>query len=132
MNILLWVLQILLALHTVMGAVWKLFNSAEQTMPSLTAIPDGVWLAMSAFELLCSVGLILPAFNKSLSVLAPLAAACIAVEMLLFSGLHLYSGDANFGPVIYWLVVAAISTFIAHGRFVLQPFGRATETTTVL
>ena len=62
MNILLWVLQILLALHTVMGAVWKFSNSAEQTVPSLKAIPHGVWLAMSVFELLCSLGLILPAF----------------------------------------------------------------------
>jgi hypothetical protein len=42
MNILLWILQILLALHTAMGAVWKFSHSAEQTMPSLKAIPHGV------------------------------------------------------------------------------------------
>ena len=122
MNILLWVLQILLALHTIIGAVWKFSHSAEQTMPSLKAIPHGVWLAMSVFELLCSLGLILPAFNKPLAILAPIAAACIAAEMLLFSGLHIYSGDANYGPMIYWLVVAAICAFIAYGRFVLKPF----------
>jgi hypothetical protein len=122
MNILLWVLQILLALHTVMGAVWKFSHSAEQTMPSLKAIPHGVWLAMSVFELLCSLALILPAFNKPLAILAPIAAACIAAEMLLFSGLHIYSGDANYGPMIYWLVVAALCAFVAYGRFVLKPF----------
>ena len=121
MNILLWVLQILLALHTVMGAVWKFSHSAEQTMPSLKAIPHGVWLAMSIFELLCSLGLILPAFSKPLAILAPIAAACIAAEMLLFAGLHIYSRDTNYGPVIYWLVVAAICAFIAYGRFVLKP-----------
>ena len=120
MSLLLWVLQILLALHTVMGAVWKFFNS-EQTVPSLKAIPHGVWLGMSFFELLCSVCLILPAFNKRLGILAPIAAACIAAEMLLFSGLHIYSGDANYGPMIYWLVVAAISAFIAYGRFAINP-----------
>lgn len=43
------------------------------------------------------------------------------VEMLLFCGLHLYSGDTNYGHIIYWLVVAAISAFIAYGRFVLKP-----------
>jgi DoxX-like family len=122
MNILLWVLQILLALHTIIGAVWKFSHSAEQTMPSLKAIPHGVWLAMSVFELLCSLGLILPAFYKPLAILAPIAAACIAAEMLLFCGLHVYSGDANYGPMIYWLVVAAICAFIAYGRFVLKPF----------
>jgi hypothetical protein len=121
MNILLWVLQILLALHTVIGAVWKFSNSAEQTMPSLAVIPHEVWLAMSVLELLCSLGLILPAFNKRLAILAPIAATCIAAEMLLFSGVHIYSGDANYGPMIYWLVVAAICTFIAYGRFVLKP-----------
>ena len=121
MNILLWVLQILLALHTTMGAVWK-FSNSEQTVPSLKAIPHGVWLAMSVVELLCSLSLIVPAFNQSLAILAPIAAACIAAEMLLFCGLHIYSGDANYNPMIYWLVVAAICAFIAYGRFVLKPF----------
>lgn len=54
MNIFLWVLQILLALHTAIGAVWK-FSNPAQTVPSLSAIPNGVWLAMSVVELLCAV-----------------------------------------------------------------------------
>ena len=120
MNILLWVLQILLALHTVVGAVWK-FSNSEQAVPSLKAIPHEVWLAMSVFELLCSLALILPALYKPLAILAPIAATCIAAEMLLFSGVHIYSGDANYRPMIYWLVVAAICAFIAYGRFVLKP-----------
>ena len=119
MNILLWVLQILLALHTAVGAVWK-FSNPAQSIPSLKAIPHGIWLAMSVLELFCSLGLILPAFNKSWAVLAPVAAACVAAEMLLFCGLHIYSGEANGNPMIYWLVVAAICAFIAYGRLVLR------------
>lgn len=121
MNIFLWVLQILLSLHTVMGAIWK-FSNSEQTVPSLHAIPHGVWLGMSVIELLCSLALILPAFNKRLGILAPIAAACIAVEMLFFCSVHIYSGDANYSPMIYWLVVAVICAFISYGRFVLKPF----------
>jgi hypothetical protein len=121
MNILLWVLQVLLAVHTTIGAVWKFSNSAEQTMPSLGAIPNAAWLAMSVIELLCALGLILPAFNKSLGVLAPIAAILIAAEMLLFCVLHISSGESNYGPMIYWLVVTAICAFIAYGRFVLKP-----------
>ena len=121
MNILLWIFQILLALHTAIGAVWK-FSNAEQAVPSLKAIPHGVWLAMSVFELLCSLALILPAINKPLAILAPIAAACIAAEMLVFCGVHLLSGDPNHGPMVYWLVVAAFCAFIAYGRFVLKPF----------
>ena len=115
-NIRLWALQVLLALHTLIGAVWKLSNS-EQTLPSLSAIPHGVWLALSGLEMLCSLGLVLPALSESLRILAPVAAVGIAAEMLLLSGVHVHSGDAEYGPVMYWLVVAAVGAFIAYGRF---------------
>jgi hypothetical protein len=121
MNIVLWVLQVLLALHTVMGAVWK-FSNSEQTVPSLKAIPHGAWLALSGLELLCAVALILPAFSGRLAILAPIAAGCIAAIMLLFCALHLYSREANHGEMIYWLVVAAVCLFIVYGRLVLKPF----------
>lgn len=120
MNVLLWVLQILLALHTAVGAVWKWFNS-EDTMPSLGAIPHGVWLGMSVLELLCVVALIVPAFSKRLAILAPIGAAFVAAEMLLFTAVHLASGSTSIGPVIYWLVVAAVCAFIIYGRLVLKP-----------
>ena len=123
MNILLWILQILLSLHTIIGAVWK-FSNPGQTVESLNVIPYGVWLVIIVIELMCSLGLILAAFNKTLGKLVPVAAVCIAVEMLFFSGLHVYSGDANYNPMIYWLVVAAISMFIAYGRIVLKPIQR--------
>jgi hypothetical protein len=119
-NIFLWVVQVLLALHTVMGAVWKFSNSA-QAVPSLKAIPHGAWLAMSVLELLCAVGLVLPALSQRLAILAPVAAACIAAEMVLFCGLHVVSGNAFNGQVIYWIVVAAICVFLAYGRLVLKP-----------
>ena len=114
MNNLLWVLQGLLALHTSIGAVWKYSNS-EQAVPSLSAIPHGAWLSLGVVELLCAVGLILPAFNKSLSALAPIAAVCIAAEMLLFCSLHIRSGGEEHGPLVYWLVVAGLCAFVAYG-----------------
>jgi hypothetical protein len=123
-NVLLWVLQVLLALHTAIGAVWKWSNSAGHTMPSLAAIPNGVWLSMSVVELLCVVALIIPAFNKRLAILAPIAAAIVGAEMLLFSEVHLASGATGMGPVIYWLIVAFISAFIIYGRLVLKPIRR--------
>ena len=82
----------------------------------MQAIPHGVWLGLSVLEILCSVALILPAFNKRLTRLAPIAAAAIALEMLSFTGLHLASGDPDKGPIIYWLVVAVFCAVIALGR----------------
>lgn len=76
---------------------------------------------MSGVELLLALGLILPAFHKPLTKLAPIAATGVAGEMLLFSVVHLSSGAADHGPMIYWLVVAALCGFIAYGRFVLRP-----------
>jgi uncharacterized membrane protein len=121
MNIFLWILQVLLALHTVAGAIWKFLNS-EQTVPSLNAIPHSVWLGIGVFELFCSVALILPAISRRWGPAAPMAALCIAAIMLLYCGLHLRSGEPNHGEMIYWLVVAAVCGFIAYGRCVLKPF----------
>jgi hypothetical protein len=116
MNIILWVLQALLAFHTAMGAVWK-FSHSEQAVPSLKAIPHAVWLGLSGVELLCAVGLLLPAVMKNFGISAPVSAVIIAAEMLLFCGLYLASGETEHGQMIYWLGVAAFCAFIAYGRF---------------
>ncbi len=120
MNLLLWALQLMLALHTAIGAVWK-FSNPSSTVPSLAALPQGFWQFLSVFELFCVVGLVLPAFYRPLAFLAPLAALGIAAEMLLYCGVSLSSGQATAGNIVYWLVVAAVGAFIAWGRFVLKP-----------
>ncbi len=61
-HVFLWILQILLAMHTVMGAVWKLSNS-EQTVAALNVLPHSVWLGLSFFELLCALLLVVPLFR---------------------------------------------------------------------
>ncbi len=120
MNILLWILQGLLAAHTLMGAIWK-FSTPAQNLPSLAAIPPPAWLGLSLAELLCVVGLILPAFGERFA-LAPLfAAGFVALEMLLYCGLHLASGDNGHGQLVYWLVVASLCGFIIYGRASLAP-----------
>lgn len=121
MNILLWALQSLLAIHTVIGAIWKFSHSAEQTMPSLKAIPNGVWQGMGILEILLGICLILPAIYKPAAPVIPIAALFIIVEMLIFSGLHLTSSETGYAPIIYWLAVVAVCSFIAYGRLKLGP-----------
>jgi hypothetical protein len=121
MNILLWVLQILLALHTAFGAVWKFNHSAEQTMASLRAIPRRAWLGMSAAEFLAAAGLVVAGASSSLGLLAPVAASAVVAEMIVFCGLHVRSGARDPGPMIYWLAVAALASFVAAGRLFLEP-----------
>lgn len=121
MNMLLWILQVALALHTVAGAAFKFSRSPEQTMSSFKVIPPGAWVAMMVLELLCALIFVAPVFSKRLGALVPVAAAYIIVEMLLFSVLHVRSGPASYGPVGYWLTVAAVCAFIAYGRVALRP-----------
>jgi hypothetical protein len=121
MNNILWLFQILLALHTAVGAVWK-FSNSEQMVPSLSAIPHGLWLAMSVIELAFSVDLVLPALIPRLGLLVPIAAGAIAVEMLAFCAVNLQSVEPNQGQLLYWIVVAGFCGFIVYGRLVLAPF----------
>lgn len=120
MNILLWILQVMLALHTAIGAGWKLFNS-EQTIPTLSAIPHGVWMVLIPFELICAIGLVVPALAPSLGWLVPLAALGIAIEMLVFSGVHLRADAGGNSQMTYWLVVAALCAMVAVGRWMISP-----------
>jgi hypothetical protein len=120
MNVLLWVLQLALALHTAAGAMFKLAKS-EQTVPSLHALPHAVWTGMAVVDALCVLALIVPVFRRRLGVLAPVAAVFIAAEMLLITGVHFASGAGANEQVTYWLVVAAVCAFIAYGRFALRP-----------
>jgi hypothetical protein len=122
-NVFLGFLQVFLALHTAVGAIWESSNS-EQSMPSLAAIPHGVWTSMVALDFVCAIALVAPLFEKRAAIAAPIAAAIVALEMLYFSGMHLASGSTSLGPVIYWLVVAAVAAFIAYGRLVLKPIRR--------
>jgi hypothetical protein len=78
-------------------------------------------MTMGVLELVIAVCLILPAIYKPLAILTPIAAICIAVEMLAFTALHISSGNGSFGPIVYWLVVAALSAFVAYGRLVPRP-----------
>jgi DoxX-like family len=119
-NIALWTLQVLLALHTLIGAGWKTMNT-EQSVPSLAAIPHSVWIALIGFEALCALGLVIPALLPSLSVLVPIAAAGIALEMLGFVWVHQQSGVGSPGELAYWLGVVVICGLIAVGRIWLAP-----------
>ena len=121
MNIFLWILQIFLALHTVIGAIWK-FSNPSATTGTLSSIPHSVWILFSIVEFLAAVGLVLPAIKKSLGVSVPVAAFIVLAEMLLFSVINLTSGNVAYSEIAYWMVVAVIAGFIAIGRLKLKPF----------
>lgn len=118
MNIFLSILQVLLAIHTIIGALWK-WSNPEQTIPSLNVLPHGLWVTLSVLEIAAALLLLWPIMAKHRNSLVPWACLFIIAEMLLYIMVHIMSGDQNFGPVFYWLTVIAICALLAYGRWKL-------------
>jgi uncharacterized membrane protein YphA (DoxX/SURF4 family) len=121
MNILLWVLQILAALMYAASGVMKvfMFEKISHDVPSFGALPREVWRALGILELVCVVGLIVPAAFHWQAQLTILAAAVLAVESLVFVWVHVkYQEKAS---VIMVGVLGLLMAFIVYGRIVLSP-----------
>ena len=96
-----------------------MFAKVSQQVASNKALPREIWMCIGIFELLCAVGLVIPAATRKSPILIPIAAACLAVEGVLVAGLH-YS-YAEYSPLTFSLALAALAAFVAYGRFVLKP-----------
>ncbi len=124
MNVLLWILQIALALFCLAGGQYKLFHFDElATMPQIGTLSRGGWGAIGSFEILCAILLIVPAAAKRMSVLTPLAAAALALEATVLAVLfaqHSLALTAT-NPLVYVVVMGLVATLVAYGRFTLRP-----------
>src|SRR5262245_60464715 len=121
MNILLWVLQGLAALVYGASGVMKvfMFDKVSQDVPSFGALPRRVWTILGIVELVCMVGLIVPAAFHWQPWLTVLAAAVLAIESLVFIGVHVKYHEIP--PIIMSGVLGLLMAFIAYGRMVLKP-----------
>ena len=121
MNILLWVLQILAALIYGASGVMKvfMFDKVSGDVPSFGALPREAWIALGILELACVVGLIVPAAFHWQPTLTVMAAAALAIESLVFVGVHVKNRET--GAIIMSRVLGLLMAFIAYGRLVLKP-----------
>lgn len=121
MNILLWVLQILGAFVYGASGVMKvfMFDKVSGDVPSFGALPRKVWTLLGVIELVCTIGLIVPSALHWRPVLTVVAAGILALESLVFIGVHVKYREI--APIIMSVVLGLLMTFIAYGRFVLQP-----------
>jgi uncharacterized membrane protein YphA (DoxX/SURF4 family) len=90
MNIFLWVLQVLAALLYGSSGIMKvfMFDKISEQVPSFGALPRKAWMALGTVELVCTVGLIVPAALHWQPPLKVLAAIVLALESLVFVGVH--------------------------------------------
>jgi uncharacterized membrane protein YphA (DoxX/SURF4 family) len=121
MNILLWVLQVLVALMYGASGAMKvfMFDKISADVPSFGALPRPAWTTLGILELVCAVGLIAPAALHWQPQLTVLAATVLAIESLVFIGVHVKYREKT--PMIMSGVLGLVMAFIAYGRIVLQP-----------
>jgi len=124
MNVVLWVLQLALAVLSLAGGAYKVFMFDElANMPAMSALSRGGWGALGVFEMLCAVLLIVPAATKWRPVLTPLAAAALALESLALATLyaqHSLQLTAT-NPLVWVVVMGLMAVFVAYGRYALRP-----------
>lgn len=124
MNILLWVLQVALALFCLAGGAYKIFQYEELAkVPAAAPLSRGGWGAIGVFEMSCAVLLVVPAAAKWMPVLTPLAAAALALESLVLGLLFArYSLKLTAGNPLVWVVgMGLAAAFVAYGRYALRP-----------
>jgi DoxX-like protein len=121
MNILLWALQICAALLYGSSGVMKvcMFEKISHDVRSFGALPREAWMALGILELICTIGLIVPAALHWHAQLTALAAALLALESLVFVWVHVRYHEAT--PMILSAVLGVLMAFTAYGRLVLSP-----------
>jgi len=120
MNVLLWIVQLALAVLCLAGGAYKVFMFDELAkMPAVAGLSRGGWAALGVFEMLCGVLLVVPAAAKWMPVLTPLAAAAIAVEGLALAGLYArYSLELTATNPLVWVVAMGLmAVLVAYGRY---------------
>jgi hypothetical protein len=120
-NILLWALQVLAALLYGSSGIMKvfMFDKVSKDVPSFGALPRKVWTLLGILELACTVGLIVPAALHWQPTLTVVAALVLAIESLVFVGVHVKYRETT--TVVMSVALGLLMTFIVYGRMVLKP-----------
>ena len=122
MNVILWILQILLAILFVLGGVPKLILPASMlkpTAPEAIQFPVLFLRFIGVCELLGGLGLVLPAVFKKRQSLVPLAAVGLLIIMIGATVTTAMSGGGVMTSIP--LVTGLLLAFVAYGRSRLLP-----------
>ena len=127
MNIVLWIIQIVLALLFLFAGGTKLVLPIEtlQAMgsPNQILLPGWLMRFIGVCEVLGALGLILPGLLRKRPSLTPLAAVGLVILMIGAVALSVAADGVVAGLVP--LVVGLLCAFVAYGRSRLVPHGGA-------
>ena len=119
MNILLWVLQVLLALVFFAHGLMLLFPPAAIAAQLNASLPRWFQLFLGVAEILAAVGVTLPGISRIQPWLVPAAAAGIMIVMISATGFHLMRGEIS--SAVTTFVLLALATFVAYMRSQVLP-----------
>jgi uncharacterized membrane protein YphA (DoxX/SURF4 family) len=119
MNVLLWVLQALLAVAFLAHGWLFLFPPAEMVGLMNAVIPPAFRMLIGVAEVLAAVGLTLPGITRVMPWLIPWAAAGLMIVMLGATVLHGMRGEV--GSAITTAILFIVATFVAYVRWKVNP-----------
>jgi uncharacterized membrane protein YphA (DoxX/SURF4 family) len=118
LNVLLWVLQILLALLFMFAGVMKFVMPVEE-MTKQISLPGWFLHFIGASEILGAIALILPGILRLRTGLTALAAAALVIIMIGATAVNLKIGQR--GAALITVVVGLLLTFVAYNRRRMAP-----------
>ena len=121
MNIVLWVLQVLLAVAFLAHGGLFLWPPAAIAAQMNATLPRWFQVFLGVAEVLAAVGLTLPGLTRILPWLVAWAAAGIMIVMISATAFHLMRGEISSAAVT--LVLLGLATFVAYMRHRVVPIG---------
>ena len=119
MNILLWVLQVLLAMAFFAHGLLFLFPPAAMVEQMNASFPRWFQLFLGVAEVLAALGLTLPALSRVQPWLVSCAAVGIMIVMIGATIFHMARGEVS--SAVITAVLLAMATFVAYMRWRVAP-----------
>ena len=119
MNIVLWVLQVLLAVAFFAHGWLFLFPPPEMLELMNATIRPAFRIFIGVAEMLAAIGLILPGITRMVPLLIPCAAAGLMIVMVGATILHVVRGE--YTSALTTTVLLMMATFVAYMRWKVMP-----------
>jgi uncharacterized membrane protein YphA (DoxX/SURF4 family) len=117
LNVVLWSVQIFLALFFIAAGAPKLFSRGLEQWAGFSNVPRAEVIFVGIAEVLGAVALVLPMATGALQWLTPLAALGLGIIVLMASGFHQRANE--WLPAIETALWASLAAVVAIGRWEL-------------
>ena len=108
------ILQILLGLWSIMGAVYMIGHYADLASPTALAVLPGMfWMVFGVVHIVFALALGISVWGKYAKLSAPVA---IVLALITLSGSFLYTAYSGFPGMLWSLIPAALYGFIAYKK----------------